>query len=46
MNRGKYGEDLKNNLFSEEVHEETWTPQTVIKAGTAAPTIRILLHMV
>jgi len=37
MNRGKYGEDLKNNLFSEEVHEETWTPQTVIKAGTAAP---------
>jgi CubicO group peptidase (beta-lactamase class C family) len=37
MNRGKYGEDLKNNLFSEEVHEETWTPQTVIKAGTEAP---------
>jgi CubicO group peptidase (beta-lactamase class C family) len=37
MNRGKYGEGLKQNIFSEEVHEETWSPQTIIKAGTAAP---------
>ncbi len=37
MNHGKYGEGLKNHLFSPEVHEETWTAQTVIKAGTAAP---------
>lgn len=37
MNHGKYGEGLQNKIFSAEVHEETWTPQTVIKAGTAAP---------
>lgn len=37
MNHGKYGEGLKQNIFSEEVHEETWSPQTIIKAGTAAP---------
>ena len=37
MNHGKYGDGLKQNIFSEEVHEETWTPQTIIKAGTAAP---------
>ena len=37
MNHGKYGEGLQNKIFSTEVHEETWTPQTVIKAGTAAP---------
>ncbi|MEN9381389.1 MAG: hypothetical protein RI940_270 [Bacteroidota bacterium] len=37
MNHGKYGEGLQSKIFSAEVHEETWTPQTVIKAGTAAP---------
>jgi CubicO group peptidase (beta-lactamase class C family) len=37
MNHGKYGEGLQNKILSAEVHEETWTPQTVIKAGTAAP---------
>ncbi len=37
MNHGKYGEGLQNKIFSAEVHDETWTPQTVIKAGTAAP---------
>jgi CubicO group peptidase (beta-lactamase class C family) len=37
MNHGKFGEGLQNKLFSTEVHEETWTPQTIIKAGTAAP---------
>jgi CubicO group peptidase (beta-lactamase class C family) len=30
MNDGKYGEGLSKRLFSEEVHEEMWTPQTVI----------------
>jgi CubicO group peptidase (beta-lactamase class C family) len=37
MNHGKYGEGLQSKIFSAEVHEETWTPQTIIKAGTAAP---------
>jgi hypothetical protein len=37
MNHGKYGDGLKQNIFSEEVHEETWSPQTIIKAGTTAP---------
>lgn len=37
MNHGKYGEGLKQRIFSEEVHEETWSPQTIIKAGTIAP---------
>jgi CubicO group peptidase (beta-lactamase class C family) len=31
MNNGKYGDDLSNRLFSEEVHEEMWTPQTIIR---------------
>jgi CubicO group peptidase (beta-lactamase class C family) len=30
MDNGKYGEGLKNQLFSEDVHEEMWTPQTII----------------
>jgi len=30
MNNGKYGEGLKNQLFSEAVHEDMWTPQTII----------------
>ncbi len=33
MNDGKYGEGLKKQLFSEEVHEEMWTPQTIIRVG-------------
>jgi len=37
MNHGKYGDGLDNKVFSSEVHEETWTPQTIIKTGTAAP---------
>ena len=37
MNHGKYGAGLDNKVFSSEVHEETWTPQTIIKTGTAAP---------
>ncbi|MEO5647415.1 MAG: serine hydrolase [Chitinophagaceae bacterium] len=27
---GKYGEGQKKTLFSEEVHEEMWTPQTIL----------------
>ena len=30
MENGKYGEGLKNRLFSESVHQEMWTPQTII----------------
>ncbi len=30
MNNGRYGEGLNKQLFSEGVHEEMWTPQTVI----------------
>ena len=30
MDNGKYGDKLKNQLFSETVHEEMWTPQTII----------------
>lgn len=30
MDNGKYGTGLKNQLFSEAVHEEMWTPQTII----------------
>ncbi len=31
MNNGKYGDGLKKQLFSEEVHESMWTPQTIIQ---------------
>jgi len=30
MNNGKYGEKLEKQIFSEEVHSEMWTPQTII----------------
>lgn len=30
LNHGKYGTNLQNHLFSEEVHEEMWSPQTII----------------
>ncbi|MEO8769849.1 MAG: serine hydrolase [Ferruginibacter sp.] len=30
MENGKYGDSLKKKIFSEEVHEEMWTPQTII----------------
>ncbi|MFD1096490.1 serine hydrolase [Salegentibacter chungangensis] len=33
LNHGKYGEDLERELFSEKVHEEMWTPQTIVRAG-------------
>lgn len=30
MNGGKYGQDLNKKLFSAEVHQEMWSPQTII----------------
>jgi CubicO group peptidase (beta-lactamase class C family) len=37
MNNGKYGDGLSKKLFSEEVHEEMWTPQTIIPVHGASP---------
>lgn len=34
MNGGKYGQDLKTKLFSKEVHEEMWSPQTIISGSS------------
>jgi CubicO group peptidase (beta-lactamase class C family) len=33
MNNGKYDEGLKKQLFSEDVHEAMWAPQTIIQVG-------------
>jgi CubicO group peptidase (beta-lactamase class C family) len=30
MNNGKYGDGLNSRLFSEKVHEEMWSPHTII----------------
>jgi CubicO group peptidase (beta-lactamase class C family) len=37
MNNGKYGDSLHKKLFSEEVHEEMWTPQTIIPVRGPSP---------
>ena len=37
MNHGKYGDSLKNKIFSDDVHEETWNAQTIINAKAVAP---------
>lgn len=37
MNHGKYGDRLQNSLFSETVHEEMWTSQTIQPVFTSAP---------
>jgi CubicO group peptidase (beta-lactamase class C family) len=37
MNNGKYGEGLTKRLFSEEVHEEMWTPQTILPVRGPTP---------
>jgi len=34
---GKYGENLNKTLFSDEVHEEMWTPQTIIPVRNPGP---------
>lgn len=33
LNNGKYGEGLKNHLFSEAVHEDMWSPHTIINVN-------------
>ena len=37
LNHGKYGDGLSKKLFSENIHEEMWSPQTIIKSVTAPP---------
>jgi CubicO group peptidase (beta-lactamase class C family) len=37
MNNGKYGDSLTQKLFSEDVHNEMWSPQTIIPTFTAPP---------
>lgn len=37
LSHGKYGEGLKQQLFSEEMHEEMWSPQTIIRVSNPGP---------
>ncbi len=37
MNGGKYGDNHNKKLFSEAVHEDMWTPQTIIPVRTSSP---------
>ena len=37
LNQGKYGDNLEKRLFSEAVHREMWSPQTIIPANTVPP---------
>jgi hypothetical protein len=37
MNNGRYGDSLKQSIFSREVSEAMWTPQTMIPVRTVAP---------
>jgi CubicO group peptidase (beta-lactamase class C family) len=37
LRKGKYGDSLKKKLFSEEQHQEMWSPQTIIPAFTSPP---------
>ena len=37
LNRGKYGPGLEKQIFSEEVHREMWTPQTIKPARSGGP---------
>ncbi len=34
INEGKYGDKLDKTLFSKTVHQEMWTPQTIINGGS------------
>lgn len=36
INGGKYGDNLSQKLFSPAVHQELWTPQTIISGGNPA----------
>ena len=33
LNEGKYGEKLEDSLFSKNIHQEMWTPQTLLRSG-------------
>lgn len=33
LNRGKYGENLQDSIFSKKQHREMWTPQTLVRTG-------------
>jgi CubicO group peptidase (beta-lactamase class C family) len=35
LSHGKYGDSLKQQLFSDKVHEEMWSPQTIIPVRSA-----------
>ena len=37
LSHGKYGDNLDKKLFSDEVHEEMWTPQTIIPVRNPGP---------
>ncbi|MES2329529.1 MAG: serine hydrolase [Bacteroidota bacterium] len=37
MENGKYGDGLTKRLFSERVHDDMWTPQTIIPVRTSPP---------
>ncbi len=37
LNEGKYGKNLEKRLFSEEAHNEMWTPQTIIPVRGKTP---------
>ncbi len=37
MHNGKYGDDLTKKLFTADVHEEMWTPQTIIPVHGESP---------
>ena len=37
LNHGKYGEGLNKRLISEQVHQELWTPQTIIPVRNPGP---------
>jgi CubicO group peptidase (beta-lactamase class C family) len=34
INEGKYGDNLSKSLFSKKVHQEMWSPQTIIKSNS------------
>jgi CubicO group peptidase (beta-lactamase class C family) len=37
LSHGKYGDNLSKKLFSDDVHEEMWTPQTIIPVRNPGP---------
>lgn len=37
LSHGKYGDNMGKKLFSDEVHEEMWTPQTIIPVRNPGP---------